>query len=308
MIIHAVSIHSGGGKVLLDQILTVNNIDRDKISTLICDERYELPTNVPSGLQIYRVKPNLLSRWNAEFLLRATALKNPSETILCFSNLPPAFKLPNKVILFLQNALLLPGIPLYVDSLKTKLRIMYEKLWLKVFKKNLNEIWVQTLWMKNTLEQKTSLTIKIKPIVLDLPSPVIRTKKYDYIAVTGSTPHKRLYELLLAWESMPNPPSLLVITDRPSDKIKAQIEKVKNVNFIFDATRSDIYKYYEESKCLLITSKIESYCLPIYEALHFGLRVIAPDEGYTLEVINKIETIKDFSVSNLIKKIQPESL
>ena len=309
MIIHAVSIHSGGGKVLLDQILTVNNLNGDGISILICDERYEIPANSPFGLQIHKVKPNLLSRWKAEFLLKSIALENPRENVLCFSNLPPALKLPNKVILFLQNALLFPGIPLHVDSIKTKLRIMYEKLWLNFFMSNVNEFWVQTAWMKDILEEKTAVSIKIKPIILDLPTPTKRQKKYNYITVSGSTPHKRLYELLKAWELIDNPPKLLVIMDQPSSKIKAQIERVqnRNITFVINAKREDIYTYYEESKILLITSKIESYCLPIYEALHFGLRVIAPNEGYTHEVINQIEIIEDFSVSNLIKKIQTES-
>ena len=129
MIIHAVSIHSGGGKVLLDQILT--NKEFGEVSILICDKRYKLPDDIDKDLKVIRIFPTLRDRWIAEKKLKDFTDKNPGLTVLCFANLPPAFRLKAKVILYLQNALLLPQSKLYFNSLWSGLRLVYEKIWLK---------------------------------------------------------------------------------------------------------------------------------------------------------------------------------
>ena len=303
MIIHAVSIHSGGGKVLLDQIITENPLG--PISELICDSRYELPNNYQSNIRLHRISPSLFSRWKAEFLLKSLCREHANSNVLCFSNLPPALKLKNHVILYLQNALLLPGNNLYTDSLKTRLRLYYEKLWLKFFWSNINEVWVQTSWMKNELQKISNIPVILRPILLNLPVKKPNVKKYDFLTVSGFASHKRLIELLKAWSLVKSGPSLLVITDTPSQKKIVEIEKLKlnNVTFRYGVTREDIFNHYEESQCLIITSKIESYCLPIYEALHFGLKVIAPLEGYTMDIASQITVIDNFSVENLSNEI-----
>jgi glycosyltransferase involved in cell wall biosynthesis len=302
VIIHAVSIHVGGGKVLLDQILTTTVLQKPKI--LICDERYPLPVCAPKDLQIYRIKPSLIARWKAELLLKNISLENSEMEILCFSNLPPAFKLKSKVILFLQNALLLPGCPLYSQNLKTRLRILYEKLWLFFFLNNVNEIWVQTRSMKTALK-KIKLPVLIKPIYPVLPHPTsdIR-KKYDFISISGSDTHKRLNILLEAWELFgEKAPSLLLISDEPSGNIKTLLDKLgpQKIDIRFNVSREDIFKYYQESKCLIVTSKFESFCLPLYEARHFGLNIIGPDEPYVHD-FGEVEAMVDMKDKHTLKE------
>lgn len=283
IIIHAVSIHAGGGKVLLDQILKEKTLG--EIAAIICDSRYPLPPEVNDSIVIYRAKPTLISRWKAEWLLKSYTDTHQGLAVLCFSNLPPAFKLKAKVFLYLQNALLLPKIPLYVDSLRSFLRTIYEKIWLQVFWKNLDEIWVQTNWMKDALvDEKTP--VLINPIEPIFPPAQELEKKYDFITVTGSSPHKRLDKLLSAWELMPDPaPSLLIITDWINKKNKKKLKRLKNKNITVKTvlSREEIFHFYNLSRTLILTSKIESYCLPIYEALNFNLKIIAPDELYVKE-------------------------
>jgi glycosyltransferase involved in cell wall biosynthesis len=307
MIIHAVSIHSGGGKVLLDQLLTEKTFG--EVNVLICDTRYDLPLEIDNKIEIFRVEPTLFSRWSAEKTLKRISEKHPELSVLCFSNLPPAFKLKNKVILYLQNALLLPNIPFYADSYRARFRTMYEKMWLAIFWKNVDEIWVQTQWMKETLAKKEKrMNLQIKPIIQKLPVPNFQTqKKYDFITVSGSAPHKRLSDLLDAWELMPSPtPSLLIITDNPSPAIAEKLERLKdkNITVKVNLSRADIFRSYEESSNLIITSKIESYCLPVYEALHFHLKIIAPLEEYTREHKNNIQLIVPFNSESIVKCVR----
>lgn len=296
----------GGGKVLLDQLLTENNFG--EVEILICDERYILPAKISSSLKVYRVMPTLVARWKAEFLLKALSKKNPHLNVLCFSNLPPAFRLESKIILYLQNALLLPRVPLSGDGIKTKLRILYEKSWLNLFFRNVDEVWVQTQSMKAALAHKKIPTF-LKAIHPKLPtSNVGISKKYSFITVSGTAPHKRLKILLDAWELFgSNAPSLLIITDKPSADLMKQIDKVrkKNVEIRIDVSREEIFEYYQESKCLIITSKIESFCLPLYEAKHFKLKILAPNESYVNDfgpVDGTINLESKFTLKDSIEK------
>lgn len=281
MIIHAVSIHSGGGKVLLDQLLQEKTFG--EIRALVCDTRYVLPDGVDKGISVYRINPNLFSRWKSEFLLKSLSKENLNSTVLCFSNLPPAFRLKSRVVLYLQNALLLPGIPLYTSSVKVALRLIYEKLWSRLFWKNIDEVWVQTSWMKKALV-KTKKVILVKPFLPLLPEVTDQVeKKYDFVTISGAASHKRLLHLLKSWElfSPSSMPSLLVVTDGVNAELEEHFNRLKShVTVKVNATRDQIFECYKESRCLVVTSKIESFCLPIYEAAHFKLKIVASEEDY----------------------------
>ncbi len=288
MIIHAVSIHSGGGKVLLDYLLAEQIFG--PITHLICDQRYELPINLNLNLtiQVKKIKPKIIQRWKAEIILKKIADRNTKEEILCFSNLPPAFKVKNKVILYLQNALLLPGIPLYVNSIKAWLRILYEKAWLNIFWQNIDEVWVQTAWMKEKLIHKKK-TVLLRPFLPKFPIATKTEIEYDYISITGSAPHKRLLELLNAWDELNVPcPKLLIIMDTPTTAIKKKLKtlKNKNVQVKVNISRDELFSIYPKCRCLIVTSKVESFCLPLYEAMHFGLQVFAIEEAFNKDILN----------------------
>lgn len=288
MIIHAVSIHSGGGKVLLDHLITSNIFGNVKI--LICDSRYSPPKNAPDSIKIYKINATIFSRWCAEVKLFLISSKNPKEEILCFANLPPAFKLKNKVILYLQNALLIPSTPILESSLVTRLRLLYEKIWLKFFIKNTDEIWVQSSWMIRNLQTHfPEKKIFLKPFLPKLPKLERTEVIYDFITVTGCAAHKRLKQLLEAWSEYPttSPPKLMVITDQPTKEILELLTKLKdkNVEYRVNICREELFDIYSKSKNLILTSKIESFCLPIFEAMHFHLNIYGIREDFNSEYI-----------------------
>ena len=272
--------------------------------------RYQLPIGLDEGVEIHRVAPRLIDRWKSEWLLKNLSIKYSDKKVFCFSNLPPAFKLKGRVVLYLQNALLLPGVPLHSDSLKTALRIMYERLWLRFFWRNIDEVWVQTNWMKEILsKQKTSVLVKpFLPLFPSLNSSI--QKKYDFITISGVASHKRLSSLLSAWNLLEdgNSPSLLVVTDGLTEELKESLRKLssKNVTLILNASREEIFTHYQESHSLIITSKIESFCLPIYEAAHFKLKIFAPSEPYA-EDSQLVDVFLDLSSPEKIRDIIQEN-
>lgn len=288
MIIFAVNIHNGGGKVLLDELLLRQTFGA--ISTVFCDQRYEVPKldYVP---HIVRVTPTLLSRLIAEADMRAIAKNVQHETVLCFGNLPPVFKLPNKTIVYLQNAFTIPGAAMPRGSARTILRSIYEKIWFSLFKKNASEFWVQTRAMKNLMEQSNFRSIiDIKPIFPLFPEVTRVKKKYDFIIVTNSNKHKRSEDFLTALlklNELKKQVCVLVITDqvtKPQNDILIRLRGGSvHVEVKLRANRNEVFTALAASRTLVNASEVESFCLPLYEALHVKLNIITVDEPYARE-------------------------
>ncbi len=300
MIVYAINIHSGGGKVLLDEVLEKNLFGQ--ITVLFLDARYKLPQSsntLTHDMQIFRVQPTLQSRWYAEYLLKKISQTRPEDSVLCFGNLPPLFRLKNKTILYLQNAFLLPEIHIPRDSLKTYLRFLYERLWLKCFSKNVDSVFVQTKWMQNQLPIQLKQKSQIQVIAPTLPSVVVqKNPKYLFLAITGNENHKNLKTLLETLKRIDLKDNRFAIVTTHLCKYETSgLEK--NVHFIHGSSRQQIFELYQNSKCLIMTSEIESFCLPLYEAKHFGLDIIATDVEFTHEAVKTPFLISKMNTDNL---------
>lgn len=296
MIIHATNIHTGGGKVLLDEVLRAGPFG--PCSVALVDERYAVPPD-SSCREIVRVAPNLFGRLRAEWQLRRWSRALPAEDVLCFGNLPPLFRLPSRTILFLQNAFLLPAFAPPRDSLKAFLRIACEKAWFRIFARNADRILVQTRWMRDRLPRGLQAKADIRVILPRLPQPrADATKEYLFLAVTGNERHKRLDLLLEALRRVDlGGCRVAVVSSGPCAHSLAGLQE--NVDFLRGLSRERVLELYEKSRCLVVTSEIESFCLPLYEARHFGLDVIAPGCGFVLEAVRPQITVGEMTAENL---------
>lgn len=84
LLIHAINVHQGGGRTLLDALL------RSALkpgTTALLDARMPLPSAMLATTKIVKVNPSIPSRLLAEYRLRALA--RPDDIILCFGNLAP---------------------------------------------------------------------------------------------------------------------------------------------------------------------------------------------------------------------------
>jgi glycosyltransferase involved in cell wall biosynthesis len=305
MIIYAVNIHVGGGKVLLDELLRATPLS--ELDHLYVDQRYSLPEGLPPD-SVTRVKPTIFHRLAAEFKLKSKSRR--AERVLMFGNLPPIFKLPTHVVLYLQNVLLLQDIGLTGFKVKTKLRLAIEKIWLKFFRHNIDEIWVQTTHvadLSSSLFERAK--IKIRPIIpLELQGEPIKknSKKflYDFIYVASDEPHKNIGRLVSAWSLLGrngiHPKLILVLgpvsarsVERFKPDPKLGIEVFRNLS------RQDLFGLYAQSKALIYPSILESFGLPIIEAKKFGLRILASDLPYA-RALNCVDQFFDPSSAEKI--------
>lgn len=285
MIIYAINISSGGGKVLLDELISRSTFG--KVHYLFLDSRYSPPKELDQSIDVILIKPRLFHRLIAELKLRKTCDANPNLDLLSFGNLPPFFKQKSKVIVYLQNAFLLPGAPIPRDGWRPIARNFYERLIWFLFKKNINEVWVQTPWMSSKIPK--SILCFVRPILPQLPNLKSKeTKNIKFLCVTGTNYHKNLVPFLkILLSKKIEDISLYIVIDNllnNSNLLKTldQCQKVwPSFRFVTSLERAELFELYQRAHYLVNTSDIESFCLPIYEALNFRLQVISLKRGFS---------------------------
>lgn len=139
ILIDAVYITTGGGKVLLD--LLVEKIEKDestkKIYLLIdIRNKYLYKERKHNKIKVCFLKNSELSR-----LLFYLRHKNLFSKVICFANIPPPIRLKCKVSTFFQNVLLLDNNLWSNFSLKIKF-LFYLKRLLIISRKNKCDDWI----------------------------------------------------------------------------------------------------------------------------------------------------------------------
>lgn len=306
MIIYAINLHAGGGKVLLDTVLNENLFS--PLEAIFIDERYPLPKKLPPSVSVIKVRPTIFGRLAAEFqlhsLIKKMNLKNSS--VLFFGNLPPFVRADLKSFLYLQNCYLTGEAPLPKDSLKQTLRLTVEKWILRFFSQNVDEIWVQTPWMKQLSEKIfPKLPTKIHLILPKFPEVQVKEKKYKFISISSFSTHKRLSffieALKLLDRDLKQNINVAIILDVAIPGTFAPVDfKHITLTVKYKISREEVATTLLESETFVATSLYESLYLPLYEAAQYKLNLIAPDCGYALHTNLEILKYPRESLTDLV--------
>jgi glycosyltransferase involved in cell wall biosynthesis len=146
----------------------------------------------------------------------------------------------------------------------------------------------------------------VLPIVLDLsrydrpPSPVVR-RLYDdartnILFVGRIIPNKRIEDLVrvfAAYQRWVEPRSRLLLVgdhrgfERYFDRLQELVSelRVDEVVFTGQVDDDDLYAYYRLADLFLCLSEHEGFCVPLQEAMHFGVPVVAFDAGAVRETL-----------------------
>ncbi len=229
LIIYAVNIHTGGGRVLLDEVIKSDIFG--PVTYLFHDARYT-PPQQNKIVGFFSARKSLLGRFKAELnlhkLCHELSQQDPKEEILFFGNIPP-FKQPLfKSKLYLQNCYLTRQIPLPSDSFKETLRCWLESILLKFFAQNVSEILVQSKWMLElTQRYLPKAKISLKPILPSFPTfktLSLEKRPFNFLYVGSLSTNKRLSFFISA---------LILALDKQLDN--DEIQK-KNILIILDNT------------------------------------------------------------------------
>lgn len=316
--IYAVNVHQGGGAVLLNALLTA--IDQDDFSCIaFLDRRLKLPVTLSDKNQFNRVTPSIISRLLAERVLKNSV--KDDDIVLCFGNLPPLFKLNAKAILFLQNRYLIDTINLKHFNLKTRLRITLERMWLKLFCKNIDMIIVQTPSMQSCVSNHLGRDAVILPYIESINAfnrsiskpDKNTTTKYDFIYVASGEPHKNHKQLVEAWVILAAegifPVLCLTLNEENNQSllewIRVSVLKYDlNIENVGVVTQSVLAELYNQSKAMIYPSTLESFGLPLIEARNANIAIVASELDYVRDIVDPEETFDPSSPRSIAKAVK----
>ncbi len=319
--LHAINVHQGGGRTLLSALLiAMPNSAEIQISL---DSRMRLPEGISKGIKIKRVSPAVIERIKAERWLADNVCSG--DVVLCFGNLPPLFKSRGRVVVFLQNRYLVDDVSLDDLTLRDRVRLRIERLWLSSRMCNADEFFVQTPEMERLLtirmQGNTSASIKVVPFVAE-PYGYVRSFStslalkregcnFMYVATGGA--HKNHRKLLEAWCLLAKEglyPSLRLTLDKSENQdLCCDIEemcqqyglKVTNEGTL---SHSEILTFYKKIDALIFPSTFESFGLPLIEARQAGLQVLASEMDYVRDVLDPEQTFDPHSSASIARAVK----
>ena len=317
LFIQAVNIHQGGGRKLLEGLL--GDIDFDECEyVLILDARMPLPLNVGSNTLVRQIKHSVFQRLvNEAWLFRNT---RSGDHVLCFGNLPPLFRLQAFTSVFLQNRYLIDRVGLSGFAAWDRLRITFERLWLRFAHMHANEYLVQTPSMQRLMNVLCHGRVPITVIpfaVAQVPAKAVRygsSISYDkFIYVASGEPHKNHKRLINAWCLLAQEnifPKLFLTLDKNvyselsvwiEEKVKDHKLSVDNLGILSSEALSDIYA---KTGALIYPSTFESLGLPLIEAEQAGIPILASELDYVRDVVSPVQTFNPESAISIAKAVK----
>ncbi|HRK07368.1 MAG TPA: glycosyltransferase [Pseudobdellovibrionaceae bacterium] len=315
MILYAPGVHTGGGKVLLDEVLKnadelhrvfpIGIASESRLNQVILDSRYRPPTQFDVLKIAGRVQPTAFARWQSEGDLARLAEQNPSP-VLMFANVPPRLRMKNRTIVYLQNAFSVPGAPLDGLPIKAKLRLKLEKLTWQIHQGHADEVWVQTQFMvKLCRAGGLQLPIVVQPILprIDWSNRHDEPAKYDFLCVANSFAYKRQIDYLQALAQLKAQGRRFcaaLVTDSLSERENVLAGEMGDQLFVHQSLDHDkLLDLYRASRSLVNTSSIESFGLPLYEGQQAQLHIISCDAEYALESLSGYPNRSTFSLGRV---------
>ena len=333
LFIHATNIHQGGGKVLLDEIVKTNTFKGERV--LLLDSRMLLTNQLSNTDCVKRVTPSVLQRFLGEWWLARQV--QPDDTVLCFGNLPPIFKLLGHVVVFVQNRYLLENISLSKFAWKVRLRLHVERFWFRFKLGNVDQFIVQTPSMNVFMEslikskfakgisknqhEKGNQLVKVLPFIDSIEryermikvSSLKAGSEFDFVYVASGEPHKNHRRLIEAWLLLAESgvfPSLCLtldtvhcseLTEWIDEMIHCYKLNIMNVGML---TKQDIVQLYGKSNALIYPSTLESFGLPLIEARQSGLAILASELDYVRDIIDPEQSFDPKSATSIARAVK----
>lgn len=316
LIIQATNVHQGGGRALLSALLAAVPGDCETVALL--DRRMVLPENMPAHIEVKTVEPSVIQRLGAERWLKRNA--KLQDLVLCFGNLPPLFRLPARVVVFVQNRYLIDNVKLDGFPLKVRLRLTVERVWMSGRIANAGEFVVQTATMQNLLRDKTQGRAKIRvlpfvaePAGYERGRPQPEGRRDDFVYVASGEPHKNHRRLLEAWRLLAEEglfPSLcLTLEPERFAGLCREIDIMRErhsvrVNNMTGLSHRDVLALYRKAGAAIYPSTFESFGLPLIEARQAGLPVLASELDYVRDVLDPEQTFDPYSAISIARAVK----
>lgn len=318
LFIHANNVHQGGGRSLLLALLHAASGKVDWFATL--DTRLKPLGKSIDDARIKWVPRSAVQRLASEWWLAKHVREG--DVLLCFGNLPPIFRSPGHVIVFVQNRYLIDEVALHDHPVLVKFRIFMERWWLAGRAVNVDWFIVQTPCMKSLLEARVapSRLVAVLPFAgikdgyaRSGPVRISSTPEFDFLYVSSGEPHKNHRNLIEAWCLLAAAglfPSLcLTIDETASPDLCKWLEGKKcefglNTNNLGSVLHERALLLYRQAGALIFPSIFESFGLPLIEARQAGLPVLAPELDYVRDVLDPEQVFDPASPLSIARAVK----
>lgn len=318
ILIDAIFINNGGGKILLDYLYDMLSQIKDNKFVFLIDSRlkHEYQLKQKSNLQIFFLEG---------FSQRSTYYKKNKinfRSVLCFGNIPPNVKLRAKVLTYFHQPMYL-SIPKefgIIETIKFKMKIAV----LKLLKKNTDYWLVQNNFIKDALQKKFNIPESEVVLLPFYPSfsgdGLFSRKQNSFIFVSNANLHKNHQNLINAfcrfYDREKQGLLTLTVNETFPEVLKLIQEKtdqgypIENIGFV---SRDQLYKEYQSHQYLVFPSLAESFGLGLVEAIENGCKIIASDLPYAHQACKPSILIKGSQNENdifdaLVKSINYDEI
>ena len=315
ILIDSVYINSGGGKVLLEYIISKLVEKQFDNFFILLDKRLEFSSiNRIEKIKHKFIKPSEYSR--RKFYLKH---KDLFISFFCFSNIPPPISISNKkVSIYFHNTLLINYNEIDL-SLFEKFKFFLKKKYLMYLNRS-NYIWIsQSEEIKKLIQNKFAVCIekvKIFPVFnIDLIKDCNKNldiNNNNYLYVADSSKHKNHKNLLSAWELFAKNNKKvfslnLTIPENESNKnLLLRINRLVNNGYKIinhkNCNHSEIMNLYERCNYVIFPSLTESFGLPLVEAASAGCKIICADP-YVYQVIKPSLVFNPIDVNSILNSL-----
>ncbi len=311
-VLYAPNVHTGGGFVLLRGLLADWPEGRGR--TAFLDERARGRLAVPANVNAHWVAPRAGARLAAERHLQRVSAAGG--TVLCFHSLPPLLPNRARVVVYQQNRNLLGLNPLSDFALRTAARLAIERSMARRMRHRVAEYIVQTPTMARELQRwygPDCPPVRVLPFVEDFSERLADVfPAWDFVFVADGEAMKNHARLLDAWVILAEQglrPSL-ALTLGPRDTALA--ERIAALSATHDLQvrnlghlpRAEVLMLYASARALVFPSISESFGLPLIEAAHLGLPIVAAELDYVRDVCVPAQTFDPLSAVSMARAVR----
>jgi glycosyltransferase involved in cell wall biosynthesis len=158
-------------------------------------------------------------------------------------------------------------------------------------------------------------SVKVVPFVDAMPRPHERAglqPEWDFLYVADGQAHKNHRVLLVAWQLLASEglrPSLALTLGPNDDTLLHEVEnacekhdlRIRNLGHI---PRDEVMALYAKVRAMIFPSTSESFGLPLIEAAHMGVPILASELDYVRDVCNPMHTFDPTSAVSVARAVK----
>ncbi len=323
LLLYAPSVHTGGGLVLLKELLSAWQAGVPLVAWL--DNRARDQISLPPLAQVRWVRARVSSRLAAEWSLRRAA--GTVDRVLCFHGLPPLLNSRARIEVFQQNINYFGNVQLETFQWGVRQRLWFEQALCRWRRHRVQRYWVQTPSMAEALRRwwgPESGRLDVQVLAFMPPTPYgdqladVRSD-HDFIYVADGAAHKNHRRLIEAWIHLAERgvrPSL-ALTLSPRDHLLQEWIDARSkqhglrIHHLGTLPHSQLLGHYSRARALIFPSLGESFGLPLLEAQARNCPIVASERDFVRDVCRPLHTFDPLSSVSIARAVlrflgQPE--